>query len=219
MPYQMNVSKRGRMRALFVAACISVIVMRSWSQTATSASSRIHDLYLADQSENPGNISEADYYKHGDARRAEIRQMLDGRQVQSGSDFHDAAAIYQHGRSADDYLLAHILAIEAMSRGDNSSKWFAAATLDRYLQKLGQPQIFGTQFPADPKAPKSPPKQQVDVRVANVIRTQAPFDPQLVPASLRKDFCVPDLAQQQKNLAIFNTGHYPENRVTPDCGR
>jgi hypothetical protein len=41
----------------------------------------------------------------------------------------------------------------------------------------------------------------------NIRRTPQPYDPKLLPDSVRQDFCVPDLSQQEKNRAIFNTGH------------
>jgi hypothetical protein len=59
---------------------------------------------------------------------------------------HELIPVFQHGRDADDYLLAHILAVQAVVKGDASSKWIAAATLDRYLQAIGHPQVFGTQY-------------------------------------------------------------------------
>jgi hypothetical protein len=34
----------------------------------------------------------------------------------------------------------------AIGRGDVDARWLAAATLDRFLQRLGQPQVLGTQF-------------------------------------------------------------------------
>jgi hypothetical protein len=43
--------------------------------SATAATSRVHQLEMEDQSENPGNISGEEYYRHGDARRAEIRML------------------------------------------------------------------------------------------------------------------------------------------------
>jgi hypothetical protein len=43
--------------------------------------------------------------------------------------------------------------------------------------------------------------------VWNVRRTQQPYDAKLLSDSVREDFCVPDLSQQEKNLAIFNSGH------------
>ena len=52
---------------------------------------------MEDQSENPGNISEKEYYRHGDARRAEIRKLLAEGKVVSGEDFSDASLIFQHG--------------------------------------------------------------------------------------------------------------------------
>ena len=38
------------------------------------------------------------------------------------------------------------LALAAMEKGDAAARWIAAATLDRYLQKVQQPQVFGTQY-------------------------------------------------------------------------
>jgi hypothetical protein len=101
----------------------------------------------------------------------------------------------------DDYLLAHILAIEAIAKGDASSKWIAAATLDSYLRSIGQKQVFGTKYTSksylflrqhkdDPNAKNSPEAQQKGY-------TQEPFDRNLVPDPLRGDFCVPDLAAQE----------------------
>ncbi len=41
----------------------------------------------------------------------------------------------------DDYLLAHTLAMIAVAKGDEGSLWIGTATLDRYLQSVGKPQI------------------------------------------------------------------------------
>ena len=59
------------------------------------------------------------------------------------------SVVFQHGESADDYLLAHTLAMIAMSKGDPTAIWIASATLDRYLGKIGQKQVFGTQYSRD----------------------------------------------------------------------
>jgi hypothetical protein len=182
--------------------------------------SRIHQLYVEDQSENPHNITEQEHNRHGIARRSEIRAMLTKGEIEAASDFHDAAVLFQHGETADDFMMAHVFAIEAVLKGDNSSKWIAAATLDRYLQIIGRPQIFGTQYDADTASGASKEHgKQVDAKVANLRRTQSPFDEKLLPDSVRNDFCVPDLMQQKKNLEILNTGHYPEHIVPPGCDR
>ena len=61
-----------------VVLSLGVIGLPAQSATpAAPAVSRVHQLEIEDQSENPGNISPEDYYRHGDARRAEIRKLLD----------------------------------------------------------------------------------------------------------------------------------------------
>ena len=186
----------------------------------TASASRVHQLETEDQSDNPGNISAEEYYRHGDARRAEIRKLLEEGKVVSGEDFSDASLIFQHGQTPGDFLFAHILAVEALIRGGSADKWIAAATLDRYLQSVNQPQVFGTQYTGE-KSTANIPKPQVDPHVLNIQRTQKPYDPNLLPDSVREDFCVPNVAQQEKNLATFNTGHRPEGKFmrASSCSR
>jgi hypothetical protein len=205
------------MRILMLALPVTVLTLGSIELSPQSAQtkaavSRVHQLEIEDQSENPGNISSEEYYRHGDARRAEIRKLLEQRKITSGEDFSDAALIFQHGQTPEEYLFAHVLAVEALITGGSADKWIAAATLDRYLHAVNQPQVFGTQYPAD-KAAGNTPKPQVDPRVWNVQRTQQPYDAKLLPDAVRRDFCVPDVSQQERNLAIFNTGHRPEGKL------
>jgi hypothetical protein len=202
------------MLALPVAVLIlgSIGLSAQSTAPATAAVSRVHQLEVEDQSENPGNISAEEYYRHGDARRAEVRKLLEEGKLTSGEDFSDAALIFQHGQTPEEFLFAHVLAVEALIRGGSADTWLAAATLDRYLQAVNRPQIFGTQYPGD-KAAGNTPKPQVDPHVMNIQRTQQPYDAKLLPESVRQDFCVPDVSQQQKNLAIFNTGHRPEGKL------
>jgi hypothetical protein len=205
------------MRILMLALPVTVLTLGSIELSPQSAQtkaavSRVHQLEIEDQSENPGNISSEEYYRHGDARRAEIRKLLEQGKITSREDFSDAALIFQHGQTPEEYLFAHVLAVEALITGGSADKWIAAATLDRYLHAVNQPQVFGTQYPAD-KAAGNTPKPQVDPRVWNVQRTQQPYDAKLLPDAVRRDFCVPDVSQQERNLAIFNTGHRPEGKL------
>lgn len=202
------------MKILMIALLVAVLNLGSIELPPQGAPqvSRVHQLEIEDQSENPGNISPEEYYRHGDARRAEIRKLLEEGKITSGEDFSDAALIFQHGQTPEEFLFAHVLAVEALIRGGSADKWIAAATLDRYLQSVNRPQVFGTQYPAD-KAAGNTPKPQVDPHVWNVQRTQQPYDAKLLPDSVRQDFCVPDVSQQEKNLAIFNTGHRPEGKL------
>ena len=201
------------------------------AQTAVSepnkpeAPKSIHQMFLDDQAEVPAGkpggiapITGEEFNARGEARRAQVRAMLAKNEVQTAADFHDAALLFQHGEKPDDYLFAHILAVEAVIKGDDTSKWLAAATLDRYLQSINQPQVFGTQYPLDPNAPAQPPTDPHAGRFKG--RTQSPFNDQLMPDALRHDFCVPDLAQQKQNLATLNAGSYPgDAMVAPGCKR
>lgn len=65
--------------------------------------------------------------------------MLEAGALKTGEDFEDASVIFQHGDNPQDYLLAHVLAMAAMTKGDANARWIAAATLDRYLQSVKQP--------------------------------------------------------------------------------
>jgi hypothetical protein len=38
----------------------------------------------------------------------------------------------------------HVPAVTAVAKGSAAAKWLAAVTMDRYLQTINQPQVFGT---------------------------------------------------------------------------
>jgi hypothetical protein len=185
----------------------------------------IHQLFTDDQAERTvGGVLPKygpDVNSRDASRRAEARLLLEVGELKTAQDFHDAAFIFQHGHSPQDYLLAHILAVEAIVKGDASSKWLAAATLDRYLQAVGQKQVFGTQYSSkgymylmlrrdDPNAANSPEAQQKG-------NTQEPYDRTLVPESLRAEFCVADQAAQATNLSDLNAGKPFTGTLPPGC--
>ncbi|MEH6665680.1 MAG: hypothetical protein V7678_12570 [Brevundimonas sp.] len=114
-------------------------------------------------------------------RRARTRELLDAGQLNSGEDFYHAAFIFQHGGQPEDYLLAHVLAVTAISKGHPQASWIAAATLDRYLQNTGQSQIYGTQYMF--------PRGAGDV-------TQGDYDQVLLPDAVRTAAGVPTLEEQ-----------------------
>ncbi|MDG5489713.1 hypothetical protein NYR55_13900 [Sphingomonas sp. BGYR3] len=119
-------------------------------------------------------------------RRHRVQQLLDSGELRSGQDFHYAAFVFQHGDQATDYLKAHALAVIAVARGESQAVWIAAATLDRYLQNIGQPQIYGTQF-----------SKRGDSW------TQEPYQRDVLSDALRRASRVPDLAGQQKQLENY----------------
>ncbi len=121
-------------------------------------------------------------------RRIKARALLADGHVRTAEDFYRAAFILQHGTKAPDYLLAHSLALAAAARGKVEAQWIAAATLDRYLMATGQPQIYGTQYVRD-------------TRNGATGLTMEPYDPSLVPDTLRTALGVPTRAEQQARLA------------------
>jgi hypothetical protein len=158
---------------------------RSYPTSRTFASNReMTALFQADQAARtrPGEIDWTIVAREDEARRARTKALLDSGALNSGDDFWHAAFVFQHGGDADSYLLAHTLATVAIARGRSDATWIAAASLDRYLQKIGQKQIYGTQY----RVPKGDPA------------TQEPYDRALISDALRKVLGVPAQADQEK---------------------
>jgi hypothetical protein len=115
---------------------------------------RLREIWQADQKErfamigndNPSRETLMTLRRDDSLRRIEIYGMLKAKALHIGTDFERAALILQHGDDTADYRTAHELALEAIVLGDTNAKWLAAATLDRYLMRLGKPQKYGTQF-------------------------------------------------------------------------
>jgi hypothetical protein len=149
---------------------------------------RIFDEDQKDRQPGLGNIDWQKISKADAARRAETAKLLAANQLHSGEDFQRAAFVFQHGEKPDDYLLAHTLAMVAVARGDGSAMWIAAATLDRYLQSIQQPQVYGTQFFTKDNEPT----------------TQEPYNRSLIPDSLRGSLGVPSQAAQEEQRKRYD---------------
>lgn len=121
-------------------------------------------------------------------RREQTRKLLSAGALHTGEDFEWAAFVFQHGSTPEDYLLAHTLAIVALKKGDQEGAWIAAATLDRYLQSVNKPQIYGTQF----RWPKGE------------ATTQDPYNRTLISDPLRRQMGVPSVQEQQGQLKQWN---------------
>lgn len=172
------------------------VVEPQWSAQAYHAIStpypsnaEIETLFDADQADRqPGsNIDWAVVSRRDEERRARTLTLLNTGKLRSGDDFWHAAFIFQHGGEANSYLLAHTFAVIAAARGRRDATWIAAATLDRYLQKVGQKQIYGTQF-------STPPGRST---------TQEPYDHSLVNDVLRVALGVPAREAQETQRAEF----------------
>jgi hypothetical protein len=138
--------------------------------------------------------------KRDEQRREAARKLLTDGKLQTGKDYRFASLIFQHSLDTAGYLLAHVLAVTAVSKGEPKARWLAAATMDRYLTSLKQPQVFGTQFHQD-----------------NGVWTQEPFDRTAFSDSIRTSSCVASLAEQDQILKDIRSGKPFRSTNVADC--
>jgi hypothetical protein len=157
-----------------------------------SPNAEMRAIFDDDQRPRQHEISEAQWEivsKEDAARRVRTRKLLDRDELHTAEDFREAAFVFQHGDTPDDYLLAHTLAMIAVAKGEASALWIGTATLDRYLQSTHQPQIYGTQF----------------VGKSGDRMTQDPYHSDLISDSLRAELGVPSIAEQREQLKSMNS--------------
>jgi hypothetical protein len=194
---------RSKVLRFIAAGCLSYSML---AQLKSTSGSEVHQLYLEDQADRGVGGKSLPWEEtelRDRTRRLRVHDLLAAGELKTAQDFHDAAFIYQHGKDPEEYLLAHVLATVAVQKGDAQSLWISAATLDRYLQAIGQPQVFGTQYSNHDDSPY----------------TQAPYNRDLIPDQLRGVFCVPDMEHQRNNVQAFNAGKYPDGILPPGCTR
>ena len=134
--------------AVLVVSAAALVTGCASSRAGASNNFRLTDLYAQDQSDRR-TAGDADWsvVERRDAeRRREVAQMLERGMVRTAADHYHAAMIFQHGSDSTAYRLAHDLAREAERLGSEEARWLSAATLDRYLLSIGEPQRYGTQF-------------------------------------------------------------------------
>ena len=135
-------------------------------------------------------------------RQADARRLLAEGRIRSGREHQFAALLFQHSDTTADLRLAHVLAATAVFKGQVEARWLAAATTDRYLWHLGQPQIFGTQFKRGPEAPDW---------------TNEPYDRDALSDSVRAAWCVVPLSEQAAVLAAMRQGKGAASTGLADC--
>jgi hypothetical protein len=79
--------------------------------------------------------------------------------------------------------------MDAVSLGSKEARWLSAATLDRYLLSIWQPQVFGTQFHG-----------------GSGLMTHDKINPGIVSDAMREATCVVSSSQQDKVLETVNHG-------------
>ena len=158
----------------------------------TTANAEMASIYEDDQKvRQNGPVTSADWdaiEKADRVRRERVAALLAAGALHTADDYRKAAFVFQHGERSDDYLLAHTVALVAVAKGDSGAAWIAAATLDRYLQSVRQPQIYGTQFLG-----------------VGATTTQKPYNQQLISDALRTELGVPTQASQAAQLKTLQS--------------
>lgn len=178
---------------------LMVLCPTAWSRDLSNheASQELAQMYEQDQSDrinkkgapltNPEDLKSI--CENDKKRRKRVLELLKKEKLKSANDYYHAAMIMQHGDKPSEYALAHVLATAAAIRGHKKAIWLCAASFDRLMVNIEQPQIFGTQFHKEGNKPYI---------------IQDPKDLSLIPDSLRLVFNVPPQKEAKKRLKNLN---------------
>ncbi len=151
---------------------------------------RGNDMFGKGQVKPPKEIDWKAVDARDNARHGAIRGLLAAGRLKTAADYNFASMIFQHSVEPSDLMLAHLLSSTSVALGGNG-KWMMAATLDRYLHSIKQPQIFGTQF---------------FTTDGGHTWTMEPYDRSTVTDAERALWCVVPLAEQQRVLEKMQRG-------------
>ncbi|MEM1126644.1 MAG: hypothetical protein AAGI71_08335 [Bacteroidota bacterium] len=117
-------------------------------------------------------------------RRRRVQELLDADSVVTAADYFHAAMIFQHGADSTAYRKAHELAQRSVELDSTNgvARWLTAASWDRYLISIGEPQWYGTQSLTldgttylrriDTTRVSDPERQRLGVETLSEIRTR-----------------------------------------------
>ena len=149
--------------ALALSAELAAGQKKDTKPSQKDISRELKELYDSDHKDqedpNWNETTDLEYSRRQKVRRDRVMEIIEAGMLADLQDWDNAALLLQHGESADDFLLAHILSIPSGMEDTPFGKFMCAATLDRFLQNCSRPQIFTTQSgAADPSvyAPAEP---------------------------------------------------------------
>ena len=137
-----------------------VLVIIGGLYSGLGAASQLEDLYQADQAarqgKDPATINWDVVAKQDAVRRQQVRDILASGKAFSANEYFSAALIMQHGYEPEDFQQAMTLAQQAVKQDPKhqQAKWLSCSAQDRYLLKIGKPQIWGTNIRRKPHPSK-----------------------------------------------------------------
>jgi len=110
-------------------------------------SKELAEMYREDQADQArwAELGDDEASRRQAVRRDRALEITQAGLLEQPLDYYHAAMLFQHGSTADDYLLAHVLATVAAVEGEKSGFFLSAAALDRFLTTRDEPQRFGSQ--------------------------------------------------------------------------
>lgn len=195
-------------RFSLLAVTLLLLPIGAGCQTAEPSSNAelvaIYDPDQKDRQAPAGKVDWSDVAARDVARRKRVRELIDQGDVRSGKDYERAAMVFQHGDTPEDILMAHVLAVTALGKGNTAARWLAAASLDRYLHRTEKAQVFGTQFVNKDTS-------------RNDGWTMEPYNRQLLPPSVLAANCVPDREHQAEMLKSIQRDEEPRPPAREPC--
>jgi hypothetical protein len=89
-------------------ACLVVLVpATAQDKPDFDNNNNVHQLFLDDQKDRGEGAPQLTWDKiaaRDEERRSQVKKLLESGSLRTPEDFHDAAFIYQHGQTPDDYL-------------------------------------------------------------------------------------------------------------------
>ena len=126
-----------------------VVLCLAWGTAYAADNRRLAEIFEADQqARSQEQVDWPALAEQDQAHRTEVLALLRANALRTSNDYFNAAIVFQHGQTPDDYLLALSLAqIAATLDPDNKpALWLTAAAMDRLLMKRKLPQWYGTQY-------------------------------------------------------------------------
>ena len=185
-----------KLKSILLAVSLAFCMQIGFAQSAVS---NAHAIFADDQSDrdakNPNwNGRKIDWpvvrVRDG-ARRTKMMDLLKGGVIRTADDYYSASVVFQHGDAIGDFELAHSLAVIAMTLDPSieEHRYMVAATWDRYMQHLGRPQWYGTQY----------------ARGDDGRWVISPVDPSAVTDDMRRKLAVPTLEEARAEIAKLNS--------------
>jgi hypothetical protein len=203
----MSVRNRAQFLRIIFPFVVFALIGNTKAADISTDNAELKQIYDADQNDRKAPFGKVDWQKinpRDAARRQRVRDLMEQGRLSTGKDYERAAMVFQHGEGSDDILMAHVVAVTAIGKGDTDARWLAAATLDRYLMRIGQPQIFGTQFNSKTEG-------------GQTTWTMEPYDRTLIEPNLRDANCVPNQINQAEALQAISRGQEPQPPKKRPC--